>query len=119
MNFTDGFEQFLGSEAFQQVNRSRPADNALNIFSVSSKTVSMTIWVSRICGFNWRTHSIPLIAAQIDVHQDDVGFFLGQLRDRFLGAAVDADALETFGGVHVSGDVLAQIRLVVDNGDSN
>src|SRR5262249_36844161 len=104
--------------AFQQIAARSGGQRAENFFGIFKNSEHHHLRVAHL-RLQMANAFYSAHAAEIDVHQDYVGFFLRQLDERFLGAAVDADALEAFGGVHVTSDVLAQVRFVIDDGNSN
>ena len=96
-----------------------PAASALKILSVSSKTVSMTIWVCWHARLELAHALDAAHAAQVDVHQHHIRLILGEAGQSLFGAGVSADAAEAPGGIHEARDVLAQIGLVIHYCDLN
>ena len=118
MEFLNGFEQFLAGGALEHVTARARRQRVEDVFRVLINREHHHLDLRR--QLLQLPHAFDSVhAGQIDVHEHHVGFDVGQILERVLGAGMLAHATEAVGAVQHARQRAAQLVIVFNDGNRN
>lgn len=112
----EGREEFLSRSLFQQVASGTGGEGAVDVIGVLVDGEHDELGVGK-CGFEAFDSFDSAHAGQIDVHEDDVGLFIGQEANGAFGVTPFAGEAEARGTRDPSRQDFACLGVVLDDGD--